>query len=99
MRAGIGEDRGFDFGTAVAMMKRGHRVHRAGWDGKGMWLRHVDLYNDREFSLREQPAARGTWLPFIAMKTADNGLVPWLASQTDMLATDWFAVEEEVPPC
>lgn len=99
MRAGIGEDRGFDFGTAVAMMKRGHRVHRAGWNGKGMWLRHVDLYNDREFSLREQPAARGTWLPFIAMKTADNGLVPWLASQTDMLATDWFAVEEEVPPC
>lgn len=95
MSTGIGADRGFDFGTATAMMKRGHRVHRAGWNGKGMWLRYVDLYNDREFSLRENSNARGTWLPFIAMKTADNGLVPWLASQTDMLATDWFAIEEE----
>ncbi len=95
MSTGIAADRGFDFGTAVAFMRRGIRVHRAGWNGKGMWLRYVDLYTDKEFSLRESPSARGTWLPFIAMKTANNGLVPWLASQTDMLAADWFAIEEE----
>lgn len=33
-------------------------------------------------------------LPFIAMKTADDKLVPWLASQTDMLADDWVIVED-----
>ena len=96
MSTGIAADRGFDFGTALAFLRRGIRVHRAGWNGRGMWLRYVDLYNDREFSLREDSSARGTWLPFIAMKTADNGLVPWLASQTDILATDWSALDDEV---
>lgn len=95
MSTGIASDRGFDFGTAIAFMRRGIRVHRAGWNGKGMWLRYVDLYNDREFSLRENSSARGTWLPFIALKTADNGLVPRVASQADALATDWSALDEE----
>jgi hypothetical protein len=31
-------------------------------------------------------------LPYIYMKTADNNLVPWLASQTDILADDWVLV-------
>lgn len=33
-------------------------------------------------------------LPWIGMKTADNGFVPWLASQTDMLAEDWEVIED-----
>lgn len=33
-------------------------------------------------------------LPYLEMKTADNKLVPWLASQTDILAEDWVIVEE-----
>ena len=32
-------------------------------------------------------------LPFIAMKTADDKIVPWLCSQTDMLANDWQVVD------
>ncbi|MGY4295351.1 hypothetical protein ACVWXN_003446 [Bradyrhizobium sp. i1.4.4] len=28
-------------------------------------------------------------LPYIYMKTADSHLVPWLASQTDILGEDW----------
>ena len=31
--------------------------------------------------------------PYIEMKTADDQLVPWVASQTDMLAEDWETVE------
>lgn len=34
-----------------------------------------------------------TALPWIGMKTADNKFVPWLASQTDMLAEDWAVIE------
>ena len=30
---------------------------------------------------------------YIAMKTAQGNVVPWLASQTDMLAEDWVVVE------
>lgn len=31
-------------------------------------------------------------LPWIGMKTADDKFVPWLASQTDLLAEDWVVV-------
>jgi hypothetical protein len=30
---------------------------------------------------------------YIAMKTAQDNVVPWLASQTDMLAQDWEIVQ------
>lgn len=32
--------------------------------------------------------------PFIAMKTADGAMVPWLASQGDIMADDWFVTPE-----
>ena len=83
---------GLDFGEALALLKGGKRVARAGWNGKGMWLRYVDLYTDAEFRVREIEPCTGSWLPFIAMKTVDNKMVPWLASQTDVLATDWAEV-------
>lgn len=34
-------------------------------------------------------------LPYIYMKTADGGLVPWLCSQTDLLAEDWEALRND----
>lgn len=77
------------FGVATAAMKAGKRMRRTGWNGKGMWVRYVDFYVDKEFQLHEAPDSQGTWLPFLAMKTADGKLVPWLASQSDMLADDW----------
>jgi hypothetical protein len=84
------------FGHALQAMEDGQRVARSGWNGKGMWLRRVDPYNDLHFKVSETPDAQGTLLPYIAMKTADNGFVPWLASQSDMLAKDWLIYE--TPP-
>lgn len=83
---------GMNFGEALELLKLGREVARAGWNGKGMWLRIFNPYADREFKITEAPDARGTLLPHIVMKTVDNGLVPWLASQTDMLASDWGLV-------
>lgn len=74
-----------DFGEAVRCMKSGKKVARAGWNGKGMWLSLVEGYQ-----IGFDPHITGrTLLPWIGMKTADNGFVPWLASQTDILAEDW----------
>lgn len=80
----------FDFGLAIHAMKHGKRVARAGWNGKGMWLKLVpaDLADPVAF----QHAALDA-LPWIGMKTADDKFVPWLASQTDVLAEDWSIVE------
>jgi hypothetical protein len=82
------------FDEILQRLKHGARAARAGWNGKGMWIRYIDLYHDREFGLMENitNSCGATWLPFIIMKTADNKLVPWLASQTDLLAADWIIV-------
>lgn len=72
----------FDFGLAIHALKTGNRVARAGWNGKGMWL-----------NLQVPDANSKMTLPYIYMYTADKQQVPWLASQTDMLATDWQLAE------
>lgn len=85
----VSED--FSFGHAIASLKLGHRVARAGWNGKGMWLGLVDTgYYDVGCSVVGEI---NLLLPWIGMKTADNKFVPWLASQTDVLAEDWQIVE------
>ena len=73
----------FDFGDVVRIMKyRGGRFARAGWNGKGMYI-----------ELQRPDAHSKMTLPYIFMKTVQGDLVPWLASQTDMLADDWMEVE------
>lgn len=76
------------FGHAIEAMRAGHRVCRAGWNGKGMWLCFVIGDPDLSSTFYEK-------LPYIGMKTADNKFVPWLASQTDMLANDWQILPEK----
>jgi len=86
-----------DFGMAVAALKLGKRVSRAGWNGKGMWLILVayscsDTPEDHPH-YHHHSVASVEGLPWIGMKTTDNKFVPWLASQTDMLAEDWMIAE------
>ncbi len=71
----------FDIGEAVDAMKRGQRVARQGWNGKGMWL-----------ELQRPDAHSKMTLPYVYMRTAQGDLVPWLCSQTDLLAEDWVLV-------
>lgn len=79
-----------DFGIALAFLKQGFRVARKGWNGKGMWLMLCIPYGD--YTLEKDGKTYGR-LPYIYMKTADEKLVPWVASQTDVLADDWFFID------
>ncbi len=72
-------DNEMTFGDAIHMLKLGERVTRAGWNGKNMWL-----------ELQRPDSMSKMGLPYIFMCTVDVELVPWLASQTDMLAEDWI---------
>lgn len=72
-----------NFGQALSYLKQGCKVSRIGWNGKGMWI-HLQVPDEHSKMS----------LPYIYMKTADVKLVPWLASQTDMLADDWALVIE-----
>jgi hypothetical protein len=69
---------GGTIGWAINLMRHGDKDRRAGWNGKGMWL---ELQVPDEHSKMT--------LPYVYMSTAQGDLVPWLCSQTDLLATDW----------
>lgn len=88
------ETSAMSFGLAVEAMKKGKRVARAGWNGKGMWIRYIGP-QDWQFDLDSisETEMDCEQYGFLAMKTADNKFVPWLASQTDILADDWQIVE------
>lgn len=90
------------FGLAIEALKKGLRVARKGWNGKGMFLYLVRGRSvDKEFTVNEasiQPIFDNTdvahFNSHIDMKTADGSVcVGWLASQTDMLADDWVVVQ------
>jgi len=85
-----------DFSSALRDLKAGRRVARAGWNGKGMF---IFLVNGSNFIVNREPllsilgdGAEVTYRPHIDMKYAEGKVVPWLASQTDILADDWEIV-------
>lgn len=87
---------GMTFGLAIEAMKKGMKVARHGWNGKGMFLYHVPAAAYPPSTEVAKAAFNGENVPYgayIAMKTAQGNVVPWLASQTDMLADDWYIVE------
>jgi hypothetical protein len=67
-----------NFGEALSILKDDGRVVRSGWNGKNMWLQ-----------LQRPTSYSKMTLPYIYMHTAQGDLVPWLASQTDILTEDW----------
>ena len=94
---------GLPFGLAIEALKKGLRVARAGWNGKGMWLslscdgtREVpaeNFWSPHNAEHARQSGGTATVLPSITMKTATGEiLMGWLASQSDMLATDWVVL-------
>lgn len=80
-----------DIGWAVKQMYNGEKVRRAGWNGM-----FIFLVPGSRFTVNRPPLLgiypEGTQVSYHAhvdMKTADDQVVPWLCSQTDLLAIDW----------
>lgn len=85
------------FGDAIREMRCGKQVARHGWNGVGMFLYLVPGSN---FAVNRAPLLgiyeEGTEITYrehIDMSTVDGSCVPWLASQSDMLANDWYVVK------
>ena len=82
-----------NFGLAIEALKKGLKVARAGWNGKGLWL---ELQTPDEHSKMTLPYIFMAYPTTPASETAPvnhiNARVPWMASQTDMLADDWSIV-------
>ncbi len=85
-----------NFSEALIALKQNSRVAREGWNGKNMYLTYFSPVAHAMETLKVYDCETGTekpLLPFILMKTADDMYVPWLASQSDVLANDWLVVE------
>lgn len=95
------------FGEALARARAGKKIARLGWNGKGMYiymtkgrLMPADEWMVRlpsqELTEVEKERRYVNIMPHLDMKTAQNTrVIGWLASQTDMLAFDWYVVDEE----
>lgn len=80
-----------NFSESLDRLKAGDRIARSGWNGKNMYLVLVpaETWSVYGSSGRRISEDVQRLLPWIGMRTMDGGFVPWLASQTDILAEDW----------
>lgn len=69
-----------NIGWAVESMKIGNSVSRHGWNGKGQYLSFVEGDPEKQI------------LPSVWIMTVQGFTVPWICSQTDLLADDWYVV-------
>lgn len=71
-----------EFGGALVCLRTRRKVARRGWNGRAQWLQIQSPDENSKMSL-----------PYVFIRTVQGDLVPWVASQTDLLATDWFCVD------
>ena len=75
-----------NFGKVLTVLWNGQRVAREGWNGKEVW---IELQVPDEYSKMRRP--------YIFINPGDGGLVPWVALQSDLLASDWYILPPEDP--
>ena len=97
MKKGAIMEQNENFGAAIAFLKEGRKVARRGWNGKNMF---IFLVPGSTFKVSRAPLLgiypEGTvinYRPHIDMRTVDGEIMPWGASQSDMLADDWYIIE------
>ena len=76
------KDFDIDFSVALVYLKRGQAVQRDGWNGKGLQVKAQ--FPDENSKMT---------LPYLYIEYPDGKRCPWLASQTDIMESDWSVIE------
>lgn len=92
-----------DIGQAIDAARCGGRITREGWNGIGLYVVFQKGYpggiainaNTAEATHLPEGTVR-IFRPYLMMCTVDGSFVPWVASQTDLLAYDWKCLPERV---
>lgn len=93
-----------DFSQALIEVRLGNKIARKGWNGNGQWVVFQQGYPNgipiNGNTARATGIPEGTIMSFksyLMFKTQEGEFVPWVATQTDLLAMDWYAwpVESE----
>lgn len=88
-----------DFSGALFSIKQGNRLRRTGWNGPDQF---VFLVPGSKFFVNRPPLLgiypKGTQIDYqahIDIRNQQGQIVPWLASQGDLMAEDWEVLDEE----
>lgn len=88
-----------DFSEALRAAKHGHKIARDNWNAKEQFVYYVPAGQYPAVTDVAREIAKDTvgnlvpYTAYMAIKTVQNTVAPWLASQTDLLADDWYVVE------
>lgn len=87
------------FSLALESLKVGKKMQRTGWNGQGMFVVYqrgypegIGLNKNTAEALGKPEGTVVAFRPYLMMYTAQGDCVPWVASQTDLLADDWQEV-------
>lgn len=85
------------FGLAVEALKKGAKIARAGWNGKGMFVYFVPAASyPVQTGAAKSHFGEGSMVPYnayMALKGVDDTVSTWAPSGSDALADDWQLVE------
>jgi hypothetical protein len=90
-----------DFSEALKAVKAGEKIARQGWNAQNQFVYHVpaaeypastDIAKDTFNTPNNSDPVMVPYTAYLAIKTVQGTVAPWLASQTDMLSEDWFIV-------
>lgn len=95
------ESNNMTFGIAVELLKKGYKVTRKGWNGKGLFVVYQKGYPQGIPCNKQTAEAWGLnegdifkCDPYLQINTVDGSHAMWVPSIRDCLAEDWILVEE-----
>lgn len=91
-------DLGMDFGEALDALRDGKAVYRTGWNASAQYIYLVPAASyppSTDIAKEEFGGEDVPYGAYLAIKTVRQNVVPWLASQTDLLAEDWQVLTKE----
>lgn len=90
------ETSGLTFGLAIEALKKGYKVARAGWNGKGMFVYYVpaNAY-PAQTAIAKSHFGEDVLVPYnayFAIKNVDETVSTWVPSVNDCLSEDWMVL-------
>lgn len=86
-----------DFGEALDALRDGKAVYRTGWNASGQYIYLIPAaeYPAQTDVAKAEFGDKVPYGAYLAIKTVQHNVVPWLASQTDLLAGDWQVITKK----
>ncbi|MDP4158226.1 MAG: DUF2829 domain-containing protein [Bacillota bacterium] len=86
---------GLTFGLAVEALRKGKKLERTGWNGKGMFVYYVPpaCYDTQTEVAKKEFGHKALYNAYLAIKNLNGTVSTWVPSINDVLAGDWRIVE------